>query len=95
MARRRAGGRRRVGGGPLRHVTTNVVLWPKLNVLSVNDEYLVVLSVQQRDWFRSAAQTAVTASLEGDYDESGYRRCSLHGGDAVPHGVRRRLQGAS
>ncbi|MET0829904.1 MAG: TRAP transporter substrate-binding protein DctP [Microbacterium sp.] len=59
-----------VGGGPLPHATTNVVLWPKLSVLSINEAYFASLSAQQQDWIESAAEAGVTASLEGDYDES-------------------------
>lgn len=52
------------------YVTANVVLWPKLWVLVVGTTWFEGLDDQQREWVREAAQTARTASVEGDHHET-------------------------
>ncbi|GAA2033468.1 hypothetical protein GCM10009819_16930 [Agromyces tropicus] len=51
-------------------VAADVVLWPKMLVLSMNSERRRSLTDEQRAWIDAAAQAAVEASLSGDYDES-------------------------
>ena len=58
------------GNGVTTHVTTNVVLWPKVFVLAVSDKLLDRLTDEQRTWVRAAAERAVRASAEASYDES-------------------------
>jgi TRAP-type C4-dicarboxylate transport system substrate-binding protein len=52
------------------NVTANVVLWPKVFVLSISQERLDALSDQQREWVHEAADQAVQASVDGSYDET-------------------------
>ena len=52
------------------NVTANVVLWPKVYVLSLSQKRFDALSTQQRDWVRQAAQRAAQASVDATYDES-------------------------
>jgi TRAP-type C4-dicarboxylate transport system substrate-binding protein len=52
------------------NVTSNVVLWPKMFVLSFSRQKFDALSEQQRAWLREAADRGVQASVEATYDES-------------------------
>jgi hypothetical protein len=52
------------------NVTDNVVLWPKMFVLSMSRQKFDALSEQQRGWIQEAADLGVKASLEATYDES-------------------------
>jgi TRAP-type C4-dicarboxylate transport system substrate-binding protein len=52
------------------NVTANVVLWPKVFVLSLSQRRLDALNEQQRAWVREAAEGATRASIEATYDES-------------------------
>lgn len=52
------------------NVTSNVVLWPKVFVLSINEALFDSLSDEQRGWIREAAERASTASVEATYDET-------------------------
>jgi TRAP-type C4-dicarboxylate transport system substrate-binding protein len=56
------------------HVTANVVLWPKMYVLSLSKKKLDALTAEQRQWVRDAAQQAVAASAAATYDEAGLAR---------------------
>lgn len=49
--------------------TANVVLWPKVFVLSLSEERFDALSEQHQDWVREAAAQAVQASVDATYDE--------------------------
>ena len=51
------------------NVTANVVLWPKVYVLSLSQERFDGLTEEQQGWVRAAADIAVRASVDGDYDE--------------------------
>jgi TRAP-type C4-dicarboxylate transport system substrate-binding protein len=51
-------------------VTANVVLWPKLYVLALNQKRWDSLNTEQQGWVTAAADAAVKASVEGVYDES-------------------------
>jgi hypothetical protein len=51
-------------------VTSNVVLWPKMHVLSVSQKRFDTLSPEQKTWVREAASRAVQASATATYDES-------------------------
>ncbi|WP_166548435.1 TRAP transporter substrate-binding protein [Agromyces luteolus] len=51
-------------------VAADVVLWPKVLVLSMNRAKLESLPDEQREWIESAARLAVEESMSGDYDES-------------------------
>ena len=52
------------------NVTGNVVLWPKMFVLTMNRAKFDALSEQQRSWIRQAADLGVKASVDATYDES-------------------------
>jgi TRAP-type C4-dicarboxylate transport system substrate-binding protein len=52
------------------HVTTDVVLWPKVFVLSVSQRFWDSLTDEQQGWVRTAAEAARRASVEAEYDES-------------------------
>lgn len=52
------------------HITSNVVLWPKVFVTTFNEELFDSLSRQQQDWIREAAARATDASVEAPYDAS-------------------------
>ncbi len=51
-------------------VTANVVLWPKVFVLSLSQRTYDALSEQERGWVAEAASRATTASVDGEYDEA-------------------------
>ena len=50
-------------------VVSNVVLWPKMPVLVVNQELWDGLTGQQRQWIQAAADEAVQASVDAEYPE--------------------------
>jgi TRAP-type C4-dicarboxylate transport system substrate-binding protein len=50
--------------------TANVVLWPKVFVLSFNAERFESLTDEQQGWVDEAADRAVQASLEAAFDEA-------------------------
>jgi TRAP-type C4-dicarboxylate transport system substrate-binding protein len=52
------------------YVTANVVLWPKVFVLSINRKRYDSLTEQQRTWVHAAAQAATKASVDATYDET-------------------------
>jgi TRAP-type C4-dicarboxylate transport system substrate-binding protein len=52
------------------HITANVVLWPKVFVLTFNEDLLDSLTAQQQEWLRQAADRAVAASVDAPYDAS-------------------------
>jgi TRAP-type C4-dicarboxylate transport system substrate-binding protein len=52
------------------YVTANVVLWPKVFVLSVSQERFDTLTDEQRTWVREAADKAMQASVDATYDET-------------------------
>ena len=52
------------------NVTGNVVLWPKMYVLSMSQRKFDALNEQQRAWIREAANRGVQASVEATYDDS-------------------------
>ena len=51
-------------------VTANVVLWPKLFVLTVSQKRWDALSDQQRSWVQQAADLATKASVDATWDET-------------------------
>ena len=51
-------------------VTANVVLWPKIFVLSMNRRRFDSMTKEQQGWISLAAQQAVTASIRATYDET-------------------------
>jgi TRAP-type C4-dicarboxylate transport system substrate-binding protein len=51
-------------------VTRNVVLWPKITVLTINRKTYNRLNEQQRQWLHQAAQSAVSAATGFAYDEA-------------------------
>jgi hypothetical protein len=51
-------------------VTSNVVLWPKVFVLALSRATYDSLSDEQQGWVREAAEQAVAASVDADYDET-------------------------
>jgi TRAP-type C4-dicarboxylate transport system substrate-binding protein len=53
------------------NVTANVVLWPKVQVLSLSRQRFDALSEEQQGWVREAARRAVQASVDAPHDESG------------------------
>jgi len=56
------------------NVTSNVVLWPKVYVLSLNRTRFDALTGLQQDWVREAAAHAVQASVDANYDDSAIAR---------------------
>ena len=52
------------------NVTSNVVLWPKMFVLSISESRFAALTEEQQTWVREAAERGVQASVEADYDET-------------------------
>jgi TRAP-type C4-dicarboxylate transport system substrate-binding protein len=52
------------------NVTANVVLWPKIFVLSMNRERFESFTGQQRTWIEQAAKDATKASVDATYDET-------------------------
>jgi hypothetical protein len=52
------------------YVTANVVLWPKVFVLSIGQERFDALTDEQRDWVWEAAEGAMQASVDATYDET-------------------------
>jgi TRAP-type C4-dicarboxylate transport system substrate-binding protein len=52
------------------NVTANVVLWPKVYVLSMSRQRFDALTEQQRGWVREAAERATRASVDATYEES-------------------------
>jgi len=80
-------------------VTANVVLWPKVFVLSFSRQRFEALTEQQRSWVRDAAERAAKTSVEAGYEEStiasdlcsdGVRFISATPGEVA--GLRRKLQ---
>jgi hypothetical protein len=56
------------------NLTANVVLWPKVFVLTLSKQRFDALTGQQQRWVREAAQQAVTASVDAPYDEASAAR---------------------
>jgi TRAP-type C4-dicarboxylate transport system substrate-binding protein len=52
------------------NITANVVLWPKMYVLSLSAKRFEALTAQQQGWVRAAADRAVRASIDATYDEA-------------------------
>lgn len=52
------------------NITNNVVLWPKVFVITFNKEFFDSLTAQQQDWIRDAAARATDASVDAAYDAS-------------------------
>jgi TRAP-type C4-dicarboxylate transport system substrate-binding protein len=50
-------------------VASNIVLWPKMFVLSINADRWQGLSDQQRGWIQAAADRALQASIGAEYAE--------------------------
>ncbi|HEX5014356.1 MAG TPA: TRAP transporter substrate-binding protein DctP [Candidatus Limnocylindrales bacterium] len=51
-------------------VTSNVVLWPKIQVLTVTERRFDSLSAEQQGWLRAAADEATQAALDFAFDET-------------------------
>jgi len=66
------GGATAIGGvSPVApYVTANVVLWPKVFVLSINEDRFASLTDEQQTWVRDAADIAVQASRDATFDDS-------------------------
>jgi TRAP-type C4-dicarboxylate transport system substrate-binding protein len=56
-------------GNLLPHVVDNEVLWPRMPVLALSQKRFDSLSAEQQGWVRDAAQEAVQASVDFDYEE--------------------------
>jgi TRAP-type C4-dicarboxylate transport system substrate-binding protein len=52
------------------YITANVVLWPKVFVLSVSQKRFDALSDEQQNWVREAADKAMQVSVDATYDET-------------------------
>ena len=50
--------------------TANVILWPKVFVLSVSQKRFDALSDEQQNWVREAADKAMQVSVDATYDET-------------------------
>lgn len=57
-------------GNLLPAVTRNVVLWPRMEILSISRRTFDRLDAQQQGWLREAAADAVASALSFHYDES-------------------------
>jgi TRAP-type C4-dicarboxylate transport system substrate-binding protein len=55
-------------------VTANVVLWPKVFVLSLSQKRYDSLTDEQKEWVRTAAERATQASVDATYDETSIAR---------------------
>ena len=66
------GGATAIGGvSPVApYVTANVVLWPKVFVLAINEDRYESLTDEQQGWLREAADDAVQASVDAIFDET-------------------------
>ena len=51
-------------------VTSNVVLWPKVYVLSLSQDAFDGLTEEQQGWVHEAAEQATQTSVEATYDET-------------------------
>ena len=51
------------------YITSNVVLWPKVAVLSLSQARFDDLDDEQREWVQQAADLATQASVDATYDE--------------------------
>ena len=58
------------GGTEAGNVTANVVLWPKVLVLTFNAARLRGLTAEERGWVGTAAAMATRASVRAPYDEA-------------------------
>jgi TRAP-type C4-dicarboxylate transport system substrate-binding protein len=81
------------------NVTANVVLWPKVFVLTLSRKRFDALTPQQQRWVRQAARQAVKASVDAAYDEASAARTLCDRGarllDATPgqvQGLRAKLR---
>jgi TRAP-type C4-dicarboxylate transport system substrate-binding protein len=61
-------------GAEAGNVTGNIVLWPKVYVLSLSRKRFDELTLRQRQWIGEAAARAVQASVEAKYDDSAIAR---------------------
>jgi TRAP-type C4-dicarboxylate transport system substrate-binding protein len=52
------------------YVTANVVLWPKVFVLSISQERFDALTDEQQTWVQEAAEEAMQASVDATYNET-------------------------
>lgn len=52
------------------NVTANVVLWPKVFVLSISQKRFDTFSDEQQSWVREAADKAMQVSVDSTYDEA-------------------------
>jgi len=52
------------------YITANVVLWPKVFVLSISQKRFDALSDEQQNWVREAADKAMQVSVDSTYDET-------------------------
>jgi TRAP-type C4-dicarboxylate transport system substrate-binding protein len=80
-------------------ITANVVLWPKVFVLTLSKQRFDALTAQQQRWVREAAKQAVKASVDATYDETSAARTLCGKGarflDATPgqvQGLRAKLR---
>jgi TRAP-type C4-dicarboxylate transport system substrate-binding protein len=75
-------------GAEAGNITANVVLWPKVFVLTLGKKRFDALSAQQQTWVRQAAKQAVTVSVDAAYDEATAARALCDRGarfyDATP-----------
>ena len=82
-----------IGAGPeAGYITANVVLWPKVFVLSLSQKRFNALTAQQQTWVREAAKQAVKTSVDTVYDEASSARALCGRGarllDATPAQVK-------
>jgi TRAP-type C4-dicarboxylate transport system substrate-binding protein len=52
------------------HVSGNIVLWPKVYVLTVSQQAMDLLTEEQRGWVHEAARLTMQSSVDAEYDES-------------------------
>jgi TRAP-type C4-dicarboxylate transport system substrate-binding protein len=75
------------------NVTANVVLWPKVFVLSLSQKRFDALTAQQQTWVREAAKQAVKVSVDAVYDEASSARTLCGRGARFPDATPAQVQG--
>jgi hypothetical protein len=75
------------------HITSNVVLWPKVFVATFNQETFDSLTDQQQAWVREAADRARDASADAPYDGSADLMSYCERGTAVHEATAAQITG--
>jgi TRAP-type C4-dicarboxylate transport system substrate-binding protein len=86
-------------GIPFTYYPTNLVLWPKVAVLSINENRFKNLTPEQQGWIEASAKIAEDASANGRYNEGEFVQALCQSGirpytvpDAVLSAMHERVQ---